>query len=68
MSDTFSKITSCVPLKIKYGQTITVDFSTVLTTSKRKPIKLESDRVAEFYNCFSKLLESQNYTSLLMIY
>ena len=35
--------------KKKYSQTITNEFSNILTTSKRKPHKLESDRGTEFY-------------------
>ena len=32
------------------AQTVTSEFSKYLTTSKRSPIKKESDRGAEFYN------------------
>ena len=50
-----------IPLKNKYSQTITYEFSNILTTSKRKPIKLESDRGAEFYNSiFQNFLKSKN--------
>ena len=50
-----------IPLKIKYSQTITQDFSIILTTSKRKPLNLESDRGSEFYNSiFQKFLKSKN--------
>ena len=48
--DYFSKYLWAIPLKNKYSQTITNEFSNILTTSKRKPIKLESDRGTEFYN------------------
>ena len=51
--DNFSKYLWAIPLKNKYGQTITIKLSNVLTTSKRRPLKLESDRGdrgAEFYN------------------
>ena len=34
----------------KKSQTITNEFSSILTTPKRKPLKLESDRGSEFYN------------------
>ena len=34
----------------KYSQTITNEFSNILSSSKRSPLKLESDRGAEFYN------------------
>ena len=50
-----------VPLRIKYSQTITNVFSNILTTSKRKPLKLESDRGTEFYNSiFQNFLRSKN--------
>ena len=48
--DNFSKYLWAIPLKNKYSQTITNEFSNILTTSKRKPLKLESDRGSEFYN------------------
>ena len=45
----------------KYSQRITNEFSNILTTSKRKPLKLESDRGTEFYNSiFQNLLKSKN--------
>ena len=37
-----------LPLKNKYSKTITNEFSNILTTSKRKPLKIESDRGTEF--------------------
>ena len=50
-----------MPLKNKYSQTITNEFSNFLSTSKRKPLKLESDRGAEFYNSiFQNFLKSKN--------
>ena len=39
-----------IPLKNKYSQTITQEFSYGLSSSKRSPLKIESDRGAEFYN------------------
>ena len=48
--DGFSKYTWCIPMKNKYGETITKHFLKILSTSKQKPIKIESDRGAEFYN------------------
>ena len=48
--DNFSKYLFAIPLKNKYSQTITNGFSNILTTSKRKPLKTESDRGSEFYN------------------
>ena len=59
--DNFSKYLWAIPLKNKYSQTITNDFSNIITTSKRKPNKLESDRGSEFYNSmFQNLLKSKN--------
>ena len=46
--DKFSKYTWHIPLKNKNAQTITHEFSKILTTSKRKPTKIEGDRGAEF--------------------
>ena len=59
--DNFSKYLWAIPLKNKYGQTITNEFSNITTTSKRKPIKIESDRGTEFYNSiFQNFLKSKN--------
>ena len=50
-----------MPLKLKYSQTITNDFSIRLTTSKRKPLKIESDRGSEFNNStFQNFLKTKN--------
>ena len=50
-----------IPLKNKYSQTITNEFPNILTKSKRKPLKLESDRGTEFYNSiFQNFLKSKN--------
>ena len=46
--DNFSKYLWAIPLKNKYSQTITNEFSNILSTSKRKPLKIESDRGSEF--------------------
>ena len=46
--DNFSKYLWAIPLKNKYSQTITNEFSNILKTSKRSPVKLESDRGSEF--------------------
>ena len=57
--DNFSKYLWAIPLENKYSQTITNEFSNILTTSKRKPLKLESDRGTEFYNSiFQNFLKS----------
>ena len=59
--DNFSKYLWAIPLKNKYSQTITNDFSNILTKSKRKPIKIESDRGTEFYNSIlQNFLKSKN--------
>ena len=59
--DNFSKYLWAIPLKNKYSQTSTNDFSIILTTSKRKPLKIESDRGSEFYNSiFQNFLKSKN--------
>ena len=46
--DKFSEYTWHIRLKNKNAQTITHEFSKILTTSKRKPTKIEGDRGAEF--------------------
>ena len=59
--DNFSKYLWAIPLKNKYSKTITNEFSNLLTTSKRKPLKIESDRGTEFYNSiFQNFLKSKN--------
>ena len=59
--DNFSKYLWAIPLKNKYSPTITNEFSNILSTSKRKPIKIESDRGTEFYNSiFQNFLKSKN--------
>ena len=59
--DSFSKYLWPIALKIKNSQTITQELSEMLTTSKRSPDKLESDRRAEFYNSiFQIFLKSKN--------
>ena len=64
--DNFSKYLWAIPLKNKYSQTITNEFSNILTTSKQKPLKTESDRGAEFYNSifqnFLKIKNIQHYS------
>ena len=59
--DNFSKYLWAIPLKNKYSQTMTNEFSNILTTSKRKPLKIESDRGTEFYNSiFQNFLKLKN--------
>ena len=48
--DNFSKYLWDIALRNKYGQTIANEFSNILTTSKRTPLKIESDRGEESYN------------------
>ena len=54
------------PPKNKYSQQKTQEFSNILTKSKRSPLKIESDRGAEFYNSifqnFSKAKTIQFYS------
>ena len=58
--DNSSKYLRAIPLKNEYSQTITIEFSNILTTSKRSPLKIESDRGAEFYNSiFQNFLKSK---------
>ena len=59
--DNFSKYLWAIPLKNKYSQTITQEFSNLLTTSTRKPVKMKSDRGTELHNSiFQKFLRSKN--------
>ena len=48
--DNFSKFGWTVPLKNKNAQTIKDSFENILTSSKRKPNLIETDRGKEFYN------------------
>ena len=59
--DNFSKYTRCIPVKNKYGETITKEISIILTKSKQSPLKLESDRGKEWYNSiFQNFLKVKN--------
>ena len=57
-----------IPLKNNYGQYITNEFSIILTTSKRRPLKLESILGAEWYNSvfqnFSKVKIMHQFSRL----
>ena len=45
----------------KNSQIITQEFSNFITSSKRSPLKVESDRGSEWYNStFQSLLKSKN--------
>ena len=60
VKDKFSKSLWCVPLRNKNSQTKPVEFAIILSTSKRSPLKLESDRGAEFYtSLFQNLSKSK---------
>ena len=57
----FSKYLWAIPNKNKYSQTTTNELSNILTTSKRKPLKIESDRGTEIYNSiFQNFLKYKN--------
>ena len=59
--DNFSKQLWAIPKKHKNSQTITNEFSNILTTSKRKPLKIDSNRGSEFYiSFFQKFLKTKN--------
>ena len=59
--DKYSKYLWAIVLKNKYSQTITNEFSNILTTSNRKALKIESDRGSEFYNSvFQTFLKTKN--------
>ena len=59
--DNFSKYLWAISLKNKNSKTITDEFSNILSKSKRRPLKLESDRGSEWYNSiFQNFLKSKN--------
>ena len=59
--DNFSKYGWTVPLKNKNDQTMKDSFENILTSSKRKPNLIESDRGKEFYNnIFQDFLNKNN--------
>ena len=59
--DNYSKYLWAKPPKNKYSKTITDECSNILITSKRKLLKIESDRGSEFYNSmFQNFLKSKN--------
>ena len=59
--DNFSKFGWTIPLKNKNAQTIKDSFENILTSSKRKPNLVESDRGKEFYNnIFQDFLNKNN--------
>ena len=59
--DNYSKYLWAIPLENKKSQTITNEFMNIVSTSKRRPLKLESDRGAQWYSSiFQNLLKAKN--------
>ena len=59
--ENYSKYLWAIPFKNKKSQTITNESMNILSTSKRRPLKLESDRGAEWYNSiFRNFLKAKN--------
>ena len=68
LKDNYSKHLWCIPPKNKYSQTSANELPIILSTSKRNPNKIESDRGTEFCNSifqnFSKLKNIHLYSRL----
>ena len=62
--DNFSKFGWTVPLKNKNAQTIKDSFENILTSSKRKPNLIETDRGKDFYNNISQEFLNKNNIKL----
>ena len=64
--DNFSKTLWAIPLRNNYGETVTKEFSNILSSSKRSPLKIESDGAREWYNSifqnFLKIKNLQHYS------
>ena len=59
--DVFSKYAWVVPMKSKDGKSSLDAFRKILTESKRKPEKLQSDAGKEFFNSYFKtFLKKEN--------
>ena len=59
--DNFSKCSWCIPLKNKTKKTNTHETSKFITSTKRSPPKIESDRGAEFFkSVFQNFLKNKN--------
>lgn len=59
--DVFSKYGFAYPLKSKSGPTLTEAFKTIFTKSKRKPLRLQTDKGTEFLNStLQRFLKQQN--------
>ena len=57
-----------IPSKNKYSQTLTQEFSNILTTSRRSPVKLKSVRGAEVYKSIFQIILKKIYTTLFTIH
>ena len=66
--DNFRKYLFAIPLKNKYSQTITNEFSNILLNSKRKPLKIESDRGKEWYNSIFQNFLKKKYSVVFTIH
>ena len=64
--DNYSNCLWAIPLKNNYSQTITNEFSNILISSKRNPLKIESDRGVEFYNSIFQIF--QKYPTIFKIH
>ena len=63
--DNFSKCFWAISLKNIYSKTLTDEFSNILSSSKRSPIKLESDRGKELYNSiFQSFLKCKKFSNI----
>ena len=61
MIESISNYTWAIPLRYKNSQTITENFSNILSSSKRSLLKLENDRGKEWYNSiFQSFLKVKN--------
>ena len=59
--DNYSKYLWAIPLKNKKSQTITDEFMNILSTANRRPLRLESDRGAEWYiSIFQNFLKTKD--------
>jgi hypothetical protein len=57
--DIFSKHAWVIPLKDKYGQTVTAAFAQIFSAG-RKPVKLQTDAGKEFFNRYMVKLVAEN--------
>ena len=67
--DNYSKYLRAIPIKNKNSETTTDELPNVLSKSKRRPLKLESDRGSEWYNStFQNFLKVKKCSSLFTVY